>query len=139
MGNWLEGGLDRHRISERSCFRDYLREDSSIDGSDISGNGLVAAVRAGRENDLVSLYGFIYDQNGYMVKVNISRFYIRDGKNIGVSVNHNEVFVNYGRQRDLRTRFCFSQRDGWKRSPGNNRGGSTFPFCRDPWPGAVLP
>ena len=127
-------------ISNRALvYRDYVREDSSLNGSDVHGNDGVIAVRAGRLNDLAVLYGVVYKGGSTAMAVDVVRFYIRDGADIGVEVVGSEVFVTYGRKKDLRTRFAYNEATGWKRSPGNNRGGSDFPLATEFVPSARLP
>lgn len=115
-------------ISNRALvWRDYVRNDSTFTGSDILGNDLIITARAGRNNDLLALYGLVYEGASMAKAVDVLRFYIRDGRDISVEVGGQEVFVTYGNQKDLRTRFVYSEATGWYRSPGNNRGHSDFP------------
>lgn len=119
--------------------RDYVRQDTTFDVNDIHGNDIVIAARAGRLNDLAVLYGMVYKQ-GVAVAVEAVRFYIRDGANINVSVVGQEVFVEYGNQKDLHTRFAFDPTTAsWKRSPGNNRNGTGYPLATDPVASTRLP
>ena len=110
-------------------WRDYIRNESYIVDADIQGNDQVIAVRTGRLDDLLNLYGIVRNNEGHVTHVDALRFWVRDGHNIRIAVSENEVLVTYGRNKDLRTRFCYTQERGWMRSPGNNRGGNTFPFC----------
>jgi hypothetical protein len=115
-------------ISNRALvWRDYVRNDSSFDGSDIKGNDNIVTARAGRYNDLLVLYGLVYRGKQMASALDVVQFFIRDGHNIDVEVGSNEVYVTYGNQKDLRTRFAYSEANGWYRSPGNNRGGNDFP------------
>lgn len=123
----------------RACvWRDYIREDSTIDEGDIHGNYLVIAVRCGRLNDLVTLYGLVYDANGIVTKLDVIRFFIRDGRDINIAVQGYEVFVEYGNKKDLHTRFAYTS-GTWKRSPGNNRGGTGYPLATEPVQAARKP
>lgn len=120
--------------------RDYVREDSFFTVDDVRGNRSVIAVRAGRKNDLAVFYGLVYaDGPSRATAVDVVRFYIRDGSDIDIVVRGLEVFVTYGRKKDLRTRFAYQQANGWKRSPGNNRGNHDFPPATEPVPHARLP
>lgn len=125
-------------MSNRACvWRDYIREDSSIVDQDIQGNDNVIAVRCGRMDDLLTLYGVVY-VGGVAKHLDVLRFYVRDGRNINVAVQGFEVFVEYGNQKDLHTRFLY-ENGVWKRSPGNNRGGSGYPLATEPVPSARVP
>lgn len=118
--------VDRRAI----LWRDYLRNDTDgLDEDDIKGSSRVIAVRYGRERDLATFYGLVYNDDGHLAHVDVFRFLIRDGQNIRIEVVHNEIFVTYGHEKDLRTRFCYSPVDGWSRSPGNNRDRGDFPLC----------
>lgn len=115
-------------ISNRALvWRDYVRNDSLFNEDDIKGNDTLVTARAGRLNDLLVLYGIVYEGQSMAKAIDALRFYIRDGANISVEVVGNEVFVTYGNQKDLRTRFKYTENEGWYRSPGNNRGGKDFP------------
>jgi hypothetical protein len=117
-------------VSNRACvWRDYIRQDSNIRDEDIQGNDIVLAVRCGHQHDLVTLYGLVYI-DGIAKAVDVFRFYIRDGKDINFSVQGQEVFVEYGNYKDLHTRFSYDQ-GIWRRSPGNNRGGSGYPLATE--------
>lgn len=118
--------------------RDYVREDSNFSRDDIRGNDTVIAVRAGRNNDLAVIYGLVY-QDGIATAVDVYRFYIRDGNNINITVDDNEVKIEYGNRKDLRTRFAYIAGQGWLRSPGNNRNGTGYPLATDPIPSERLP
>lgn len=115
-------------ISNRALiWRDYVREDSHFNPSDIRGNDILVTARGGRLNDLLTLYGLVYSGKSMAQEVDVVRFYIRDGKDISAEVVGNEVFVTYGNQKDLRTRFTYEENRGWYRSAGNNRGHNHFP------------
>jgi hypothetical protein len=127
---WITGGYSDliDIVSNRALvWRDYVRNDSSFDKSDIKGNDRLIAARAGRLNDLLVLYGLVYQGQQMARAVDVVQFFIRDGHDISVEVVGSEVFVTYGNHKDLRTRFLYSETNGWYRSPGNNRGGSDFP------------
>lgn len=125
-------------MSNRACvWRDYIRQDSTIADQDIQGNDSVIAVRCGRMDDLLTLYGVVY-VGGVAKQLDVLRFYVRDGRNINVAVQGLEVFVEYGNQKDLHTRFLYDN-GAWKRSPGNNRGGSGYPLATEPVASARVP
>lgn len=129
-------------ISDHSLVaRDYVRQDSTFNSDDIRGNDIVIAARAGRLNDLAVMYGLVYKAGTrgaqYLMAL---RFYIRDGANINIFVQGQEVFVEYGNQKDLHTRFRFDpQAAQWWRSPGNNRNGTGYPPATEQVPSTRLP
>lgn len=125
-------------IDRALLWRDYIRQDSYINTSDVYGNDDVIVIRAGRNDDLAVLYGIVYDE-GRAVGLDVLRFYIRDGANINISVDGHQVFIEYGNSKDLHTRFSYYQEDGWRRSPSNNRGGTGYPHATEPVPSARVP
>lgn len=113
--------------NDELVWRDYVRQDTTFDPTDLGGNDILIAARAGRNDDLLILYGLVYLGRSTASAVDVVREYLRDGKNISVVVSDNTVKVTYGRKQDLRIQYSYSEEGGWLRSSPTRNGGFLNP------------
>jgi hypothetical protein len=118
------------------------RPKKRLSCDDVTLGNDVVGVRAGSDGDILHAYGLIRDPSGQIVKVQRAIIRLRDGEDIKIAIDPSQpsdLLINFGHQKDLRTRLCFGIRADldhaaygpteWGRSHGNPRS-AVYPPCQ---------
>lgn len=103
---FTKGGI-RRLLSDVNEMRKSMGGERLACDDVVTNDTSIIAVIAGRERDILHAYGMIRDETKRIIGIQRAIVRFRDGKDIQVQIQADDVLVTYGREHDLRTRICF--------------------------------